>query len=336
MRWPRRVAAMESGAQAASKSSHPGEILASRLKSGHRLKGRNARNHGFARNRQFRPARRRARTAAVGRRRPGAHAARSGYARPIAKSSAAPTAPRLPGRGASSSAMSRWARWKSAPAGLRGRARRSRRRHRPPARSAAVPGLRRRRMGHVPQRRLHRTRHQGAARLRRRAFSHRAGIRGQDRSGPGYPGRAAGACQHPGQGVGSHRAHRPARPRMAAAEPAGHRRGPDRPARRPDGTTARARRARARPQQGRPEGSDRARSRRRLSFRREHPRTPRSRRPDGMHRRRRRDPRLPRRRGARRNRLPHRRYRAGQDIRPRYRPSQPQDGARQRDRIRHA
>ena len=71
-------------------------------------------------------------------------------------------------------------------------------------------------------------------------------------------------------------------------EPAGHRRGPDRPARRPDGKAARARRARARPQQGRPEGSDRPRSRRDLSYRREHPRTPRARRRDGMHRRRRR------------------------------------------------
>ena len=74
-----------------------------------------------------------------------------------------------------------------------------------------------------------------------------------------------------------------------------------------------------------------------LSYRREHPRTPRSRRPDGMHRRR------------------HRRSvhclgagapggivcltgvtEPGTDFRPRHRPSQPQDGARQRDCVRHA
>ena len=49
--------------------------------------------------------------------------------------------------------------------------RRSRRRHRAPARSGAVPGLRGRRMGYVPQRPLHRARHQGAQRLRCRIFS---------------------------------------------------------------------------------------------------------------------------------------------------------------------
>ncbi len=66
--------------------------------------------------------------------------------------------------------------------------RRSCGRHRAPARSGAVPGLRRRRMGHVPQRALHRARHQGAARLRRGALSHRAGIRRQGRAGPGHLG----------------------------------------------------------------------------------------------------------------------------------------------------
>ena len=56
------------------------------------------------------------------------------------------------------------------------RARRPGRRHRAPARSGAVPDLRRRRMGHVPQRPLHRARHQGARRLRRRALPRRAGF----------------------------------------------------------------------------------------------------------------------------------------------------------------
>ena len=48
--------------------------------------------------------------------------------------------------------------------------RRFRCRYCPPARSRAVSGLRRGRVGHVPQRPLHRTRHQGAQRLRRRYF----------------------------------------------------------------------------------------------------------------------------------------------------------------------
>ena len=37
-------------------------------------------------------------------------------------------------------------------------------------------------MGHVPQRPIHRARHQGAERLRRRAIAHRAGIRHEGRS----------------------------------------------------------------------------------------------------------------------------------------------------------
>ncbi len=108
---------------------------------------------------------------------------------------------------------------RSGAGGLRPGARRPRGRHRAPARSGAVPGLRRRRMGHVPQRALHRARHQGAPRLRRRALPARAGIRGQGRSGTGHSRRAARARQHPGQGLGPHRAHRRARARLAAAQP---------------------------------------------------------------------------------------------------------------------
>ena len=52
---------------------------------------------------------------------------------------------------------------------------RPRGRHRPPARSGAVRALRRGRVGHVPQRRVHRARHQGARRLRLRALARRAG-----------------------------------------------------------------------------------------------------------------------------------------------------------------
>ena len=57
------------------------------------------------------------------------------------------------------------------------RARRSGRRRRAPARSGAVSGLRRRRMGHVPQRPIHRARHQAAQRLRLRAVPARARFR---------------------------------------------------------------------------------------------------------------------------------------------------------------
>ena len=58
-----------------------------------------------------------------------------------------------------------------APPSERLRGGRPRRRHRAAARSRALPCLRGRRMGHVPQRPLHRARHQGTARLRRRALS---------------------------------------------------------------------------------------------------------------------------------------------------------------------
>ena len=48
--------------------------------------------------------------------------------------------------------------------------------------------VRRRRVGHVPQRALHRTRDQGAARLRRRTLPSRAGVCDQDRPGAGILG----------------------------------------------------------------------------------------------------------------------------------------------------
>ena len=51
--------------------------------------------------------------------------------------------------------------------------RRSRRRHRAAARPGAVSRLRRRRMGHVPQRPIHRARHQAAQRLWQRTIPHR-------------------------------------------------------------------------------------------------------------------------------------------------------------------
>ena len=59
------------------------------------------------------------------------------------------------------------------------------------------------RMGHVPQRALHRARHQGAARLRCRTFPHRAGIRGEGRSRARSSGGADGACERRRQGLGA-------------------------------------------------------------------------------------------------------------------------------------
>ena len=56
------------------------------------------------------------------------------------------------------------------------------RRHRPPSRPRALPELRGRRVGHVPQRPVHRARHQADRRLHVRALAHRAGVR--DEGGP--------------------------------------------------------------------------------------------------------------------------------------------------------
>ena len=64
----------------------------------------------------------------------------------------------------------------------------------------------------------------------------------------GLLARAARADQHRRQGLRSRRAHRAARALVAAAERAGHRRRADRPARRPHGPPARARRSCVRPQ----------------------------------------------------------------------------------------
>ena len=109
-------------------------------------------------------------------------------------------------------------------------ARRPRGRHRAPARSGALSRLRRRRMGHVPQRPLHRARHQAAQRLRRRAVSRRTRFPRQARSRARQSRRADGADQHRRQGLGTDRAHRRAQCLLASARGAGHRRRPGRPA----------------------------------------------------------------------------------------------------------
>ena len=124
-------------------------------------------------------------------------------------------------------------------------------RHCAPARSRSVSGLRVRGMGYVPQRSLHRARHQGAAWFRRRAFSDRAGLRGEGRNGARSRCRADGARKRRRQGVGACVPDRPALALMGAGQCAGHRRRPDRIAGGFARRAARPRRACARPPQRR-------------------------------------------------------------------------------------
>ena len=106
---------------------------------------------------------------------------------------------------------------------------RPRRRHRPAPRPGAVPELRGRRVGHVPQRPVHRARHQGDRRLHVRALADRARVRDEGRPVARPARRAARADDGRHQGVGAGRRGRPAR-LLGAAHRARHRRRPDRPA----------------------------------------------------------------------------------------------------------
>ena len=78
--------------------------------------------------------------------------------------------------------------------------------------------------------RLHRARHQGAARLRLRALADRAGVRDQARSGARHARRADGADDRRREGLGADRPRAHARDARARAR-ARHRRRPDRAAR---------------------------------------------------------------------------------------------------------
>ena len=82
------------------------------------------------------------------------------------------------------------------------RARRSGRRDRPPPGSGSVPGVRRGRVGHVPQRPVRRARDRPAPRVRQRAVARRTGLRAPDPARARRPGRAARAGVGAGQGVG--------------------------------------------------------------------------------------------------------------------------------------
>ena len=103
-----------------------------------------------------------------------------------------------------------------------------------------------RRMGLLPQRPLHRARHQGARRLRLGALARRAGVRRARRSRPRGRRRPARAHERRREGVGADRADRGARMLRRAAR-ARDRRGPDRPAGRAAGRAAGLRGARPRP-----------------------------------------------------------------------------------------
>ena len=154
-----------------------------------------------------------------------------------------------------------------APRGCGFAARRPGRRHRAPARSGAVPDLRRRRVGHVPQRPIHRTRHQAAQRLRQRAF----------RIEPDFVVKVdpalgeLGVLLEPASVVAKAWEHvEPSAPaaRLAAARRARHRRRSGRPAGGADGRAARPGDARVRPRTRRAQAGSGARPRRDLSHRR--------------------------------------------------------------------
>ena len=123
------------------------------------------------------------------------------------RSSAATTARRRPARAADPRA--RVARpGRRGAGGQRLRPGRPRRRHRAAPGSRAVPVVRGGRVGLLPQRPLHRARHQGAARLRLGALADRAGVRREARSRARAARGADGADDDRGQGVGADRPDR--------------------------------------------------------------------------------------------------------------------------------
>ena len=195
---------------------------------------------------------------------------------------------------------------------------RSRGRHRPPPRPRALPQLRGGRVGHVPQRPVHRARHQGDRRLHVRALADRARVRDEGRPLARPPRRAARAHDGRHQGVGAGRRGRPARV-LGAADRARDRRRADRPSCGPRRQAARARGPRPRPGRIGAQAGSRARPRRHLPLRHRRWTRIRAGRHHRMHRRRAGHRRLdPEDRGGRRRvphgrrgRRPHRRARHG-------------------------
>ena len=113
-----------------------------------------------------------------------------------------------PGEDRLSSGTSRWAGWCRAHR-ARVRPRGSRRGHRAPPRSRAVPGMRRRGLGHVHQRQVHRAGDQGPSRLRLRAVPHPPRVPGGRGPRPRRPRRVARTGHRRRQGLGPHREDRP-------------------------------------------------------------------------------------------------------------------------------
>ena len=181
---------------------------------------------------------------------------------------------------------------------------------------------------------LHRARHQGARRLRRRARDARGRLRGADPGRAGHAGRPRRTVQHPRQGLGADRAHQPAR-LLGARARARDRRRADRPARGADGRAARPRGARARPRHRGPQAGGRACARRPLSRRRHHGRGEggRAGRRRGMHRRGRARGGCDAAHGAWRDRVPDRGGIVA-DAQRRRRRAQQRAGARERRRVR--
>ena len=129
-------------------------------------------------------------------------------------------------------------------------------RDRSPAGPGPVPELRRRRVGHVPQRQVHRARHQGGGRVLLGALAGPPAPCGQGGRAPGPPGRPDGTGQRAGQGVGAHRADRPAG-RLAAQDGARHRGRADRAVGGDHGPAAGAGSPRPRPGDGRAQAAAR-------------------------------------------------------------------------------
>ena len=93
-----------------------------------------------------------------------------------------------------------------------------------------LPQLCRGRVGHVPERPVHRAGDQGAPRVHVGALARRAGVRAQGGSVPGTPRRAPRADDRDREGAGAGRRGRPARP-LGTEDGARDRRGADRPPR---------------------------------------------------------------------------------------------------------
>ena len=123
---------------------------------------------------------------------------------------------------------------------------RPRRRHRPAPGSRALSQLRRRRVGHVPERPVHRARHQGDRRLHVRALADRARVRHEGGPFTRPAWRAARAHDGRHEGVGAGQRRRPAR-LLGAADRARDRRRTDWSSCRPRREAARTRGPRPRP-----------------------------------------------------------------------------------------